>query len=1064
MMNRIYACSIALSAFLGAYAGGESPLLPGKAVKIAGDVKALKTACERAYRLGVDYVVAEEGDLKDCRDEIEKFAYARTQRLVPAEAAERLLVQRKRLNFSSGRSKSAEFAEAIQSDEPIQLLACSSDAYLARDVFPFVHDLPTVWDETISLKDGLFARRKGDDWYVARLPDGKSHEFSVDIGFVGHGRRHMTLFADGFAERIVSTSEALTVRTAADGSLAARFVRPVTLFIAGDSTTSYRPPHKQHGSWADELIPSLAPDVRLFNCAVGGRSTKSFRVHWDHDIGPYLKAGDWVLIQFGTNDAVKNQPYRSCTPEEYAENLRTYVKEVRAVGAEALLVTCLSHRRWSVKGTWGETFSLAAYSAAMETVARELKVPFVDLATPTAAFIKAAGAEGSLRLFCTLQNGKPDNIHPAKAGAKAFAGLFIDELRKQAGHPARRLFTYVRDLGRVRLEVPPKADGQIALAVTELKGLLSEKSGAVVDDTAPFRFVFGRPEGAPAAAPFESRYRIDGDTVWFWGDDGGTDEIWDWGDDRGQESQRRRGSLFAVELFAEERLGFNWVWPGADGTVVAKAREVRLPIFAEGRFETSLTKNRIRNYAAYTPYTRKQVASLMPPGLYEDEENYPINHEMRAAWQNRHRLQDREYFTYGHAFTAWYDRFAKSHPEYLNYHVADGTRGWTGSSGHKRAVKLCASNPAVADQVVADWLAAGTNRYINICENDGTYWCECDACRALDEPKATLEDLIANKARLTDRYVTFWNRVTARARRHRPDVRIVTYAYSAYRYPPQRVKIEYPENMVFGFVSGETEDSVGMVREWQKVGMKHFFFRPNHLHYMGTIHRGYEKRFYDEFHAMLGLGMIGCDYDANVNRATTAIEFYVMAKTIADPTLSFEEIVSDYYAAYGAAAPEVRRYYEAVRATGEAACARSARERREQPEFFAEARKDVPRTQEFGRSEEELLEKKSILDKAVERHAASGDLSEIEMRRLRNLALQAEHGVLTYRFLVSVTDMPVEEMNARAKALNDFRVAHKDELPDLYTKVYRIWWGEIRYWKIYFRRRSGEAAVRRIVK
>ena len=86
------------------------------------------------------------------------------------------------------------------------------------------------------------------------------------------------------------------------------------------------------------------------------------------------------------------------------------------------------------------------------------------------------------------------------------------------------------------------------------------------------------------------------------------------------------------------------------------------------------------------------------------------------------------------------------------------------------------------------------------------------------------------------------------------------------------------------------------------------------------------------------------------------------------------------------------------------------------------------------------------------------------MRRLRNLALQAEHGVLTYRFLVSVTDMPVEEMNARAKALNDFRVAHKDELPDLYTKVYRIWWGEIRYWKIYFRRRSGEAAVRRIVK
>ena len=267
-----------------------------------------------------------------------------------------------------------------------------------------------------------------------------------------------------------------------------------------------------------------------------------------------------------------------------------------------------------------------------------------------------------------------------------------------------------------------------------------------------------------------------------------------------------------------------------------------------------------------------------------------------------------------------------------------------------------------------------------------------------------------------------------------------------------REKIEFPDNIVCGFVCNETEDGVGMVRAWRRAGLRRFFFRPNYLHYMGTVHRGYERHFYRQFQELRALGMIGCDYDATANRPPTAIEFYVLARVIADPTKSFEEIVESFYSAYGAAAPEVRRYYEAVRATGEAARDRAQRTRVEQPEFFAESRKDVPRTQEFGRSEEELAEKRDILTAAVADHAARGDLSPVEARRLRNLALQAEHGRLTYRFLVAVTDLPVDELKARASELNAFRVKHRFDLPDLYVNMYRIWWGEIRYWKAYFNR------------
>lgn len=614
---------------------------------------------------------------------------------------------------------------------------------------------------------------------------------------------------------------------------------------------------------------------------------------------------------------------------------------------------------------------------------------------------------------------------------------------------AETVSAYARDLSRARIVAP---DGVGTEAVAELKAHLAAKAGTVFDDAAPLSFVFAKPDDAPAARPFESRYRIDGDTVWFWGDDGGPDEIWDWGDDRGRESQRRRGTQFAVERFARERLGLDWVWPGPDGTVVKPATRVVWPARADGAFETALEKGRIRNYEAYTPYTRKDVAGLMPEGLYTEESAYPVTYQDRWTWQRRHCLQDRSFFTYGHAFTDWYARFSKTHPEYLNWHAADGTRGWTGSAPGKRGVKLCVSNPAVADQVVADWLRAGTNRYFNVCENDGTYWCECEACRALDVPESSAEDVCANKVQLSDRYVTFWNRIAEKARAIRPDVQLVSYVYSAYRFPPRRARFAYPENFVCGFVSNVQEDAAAMVRAWQAAGMRRFFFRPNHLHYMGTIHRGYERQFYREFHDLLRLGMIGCDYDAGVNRATIAIEFYVLARTIADPSLGFEEIVRDYYAAYGAAADDVRAYYEAVRATGEAAREAAMRAKRDQGEFFDQERADVPKTQEFGRDEKELTAKKAMLDAAVVRHAAAKDLADVEMRRLRNLALQAEHGLLTYRFLVAVTDRPLDELKARAKALNDFRVAHKDDLPDLYTKIYRIWWGEVRYWKVYNRR------------
>ena len=599
------------------------------------------------------------------------------------------------------------------------------------------------------------------------------------------------------------------------------------------------------------------------------------------------------------------------------------------------------------------------------------------------------------------------------------------------------------------IKMPEKSDGSQILAARELVHHLELKASEV-----PYRFVFAKPDGAPEAQPFESRYLVKGDTVWFWGDDDGPDEGWDWGDNRGKESQKHNGSLFAVELFAEKELGMHFIWAGEDGIAVKKVKRLELKDGAEGRHVNTLVKARIRSYPSYHRIPWDEIKGVMPAALYGSRA--PSTHEERILWQKRNRLQDREFFQYGHAFTKWKDRFMKTHPEYLNLHVDPQTgkteRGWTGSEKSDRT-KLCVSNEAVVDQIIADWVEAGKPRFLNVCENDSARWCECENCRKLDCPKPGEQDL----EMLTDRYVNLWNRIAKKVIALRPDVMLTTYLYSAYRYPPRRERLEHGDNMLCGFVCGETEDAMAMIKAWSSAGMKHFFFRPNYLHTITCIHRGLERFFYDQFHEMLDYGMIGTDFDANDNRPPTALEFYVVARMFADPEAKFEDIVDDYCTGYGAAADEVKAYYAAVRKTGEAV--RNARQKAKvsgvECDFIKKSDK-LPHSMDGGRSETELLAKKAMLSTAVARHAAARDLSDVEMRRLKALELQAEHGILTYRFLSSVESQPIAEVKERAEALKAFRVAHCDDMPDIYASIFRLWWAEIRYWQCYAKRLARE--------
>ena len=1029
---------------------------PGKLTVATGikDEKELHKLYDRVHRLRGDYVLVQP-QLRNAGNVA--FGKARSSRTLGADEVPGIEKLERFLDFSptAARTRGGELAHAIIAATPVMPLACDPSVYTRNAAFKFVKWLPTVYDETRVLKDGAVARRSGKVWYIACENGGAEKTVTVDLKFLGGGEKRLFAFygKDGCENRRICTNEKISFKIGANDGFALRLTPPVTLFLAGDSTLSPRREWKPNGSWGEHLAPYLKDEVHIVDGAWGGRSTKSFRNggHWKEEIAPYIREGDWVLLQFGANDAVKNQPYRSCTPYEYSTNLANYVSEVRAKGAKALICSPITSRRFDGAGRWREQNGLQPYVDAAAGIAAKLDVPYVDMAELTSRLVADAGCEGSILYYCCHFNGR-DNVHPTKAGAKRFAEAFVKYLR---AHPENAASALVAPAPEAKdfpvIDAPDNLGLSPKLAVEELKRHLALKA-----DEVPYTFVFGRPGDAPEPKPFTSHYRVRAKTVWFWGDDSGSEKKIDFGETRGHHPDPlRHGTLFAVELFAERELGFRWIWPGESGTVVERVKTLELPESADGFFETPMAMAHVRNYPKYGNVQWREVSGFMPHELFDTP--YWTSFEERGIWQLRQRMQDRDIFRYGHAFTDWQDRFEKTHPEYLalcrNPATGKGERGFTGP--YRGGVKHCVANEGGVDQIIADWKAKGAPKYLNVCENDGTFWCECDECCALDVPRPTWEDLKANRAHLTDRYVNFWNRIAKKAVAVRPDVMLVTYAYSAYRYPPRRERIEYPDNMLLGYVFGATDDWKGMLESWRKVGMRHFFNRPNHLHYMGTIPAGLARYYYDEFQGMRKYGMMGCDYDATGNRRQMNLEFYTITRLCANPDESFERIFDDFCSAYGAAKDEVRRYYEMVERDGGRARDLAERRKVEGPEAFdEETKRKVPLLQAYGRNERELVEKRDFAAAVYARHKMAGDLTGDQLESLRRLALDAEHAVLVFRFIMALEGSPLEELKARADRLQAFRLDHYRELPDDYAAIYRFWWSEIQFWKHYNKRRA----------
>jgi lysophospholipase L1-like esterase len=207
---------------------------------------------------------------------------------------------------------------------------------------------------------------------------------------------------------------------------------PVTVYIAGDSTVMTYPPTaaNMQAGWGQFLRDQYTTQVTVSNQSIGGRTSRRFIEEGRlTTILNTIKTGDYLMVQFGTNDGnttalyPDGEPYL-VTTAEFQGFMLQFIQDARGKGAIPVLVTPPPRRSCT-----GDSHSfgngLAGYSAAMKTVATQTGAALVDLNAKTLAYVNMIGCIASADFF--LLN---DGTHFQVNGARLMAGFVADGVRE----------------------------------------------------------------------------------------------------------------------------------------------------------------------------------------------------------------------------------------------------------------------------------------------------------------------------------------------------------------------------------------------------------------------------------------------------------------------------------------------------------------------------------------------------------------------------------------------------------------------------------------------------------
>ncbi len=491
------------------------------------------------------------------------------------------------------------------------------------------------------------------------------------------------------------------------------------------------------------------------------------------------------------------------------------------------------------------------------------------------------------------------------------------------------------------------------------------------------------------------------------------------------------GTLFGVYELLERELGVRWLWPGELGTFVPKRSTIVVRSIDETKAPRFLQRN-VRGGLTFAP--KRGELGFSP----EAAEEYG---RAQAVFLRRHRMGRSEKLYYRHAFTDWWEKYGKTHPEW--FQLVNGKRGPTRPG---ETYSMCVSNPELHREIVRQWrLRRETDpsnepRYLNVAENGTIGFCECENCRAWDGPQpADFLDHYPAKSKMalqggrfvTDRYARFWLAVQKEAEKVDPRVTIVAYNYFNYFYHPspeirlnERILVgSYPSS---GWYPRTHDENAWFQRQWagwRATGAR-LFSRGNYCLDGYAMPHLYARQFADEFKDQVEQGMIATDYDALTGQwAAQGPNLYLLMRMHARPEASADELLADYYGAFGAAASHVKAYFDRWE--------RHALDNREAArELFAD---NTTRWRAYSKVAHRLFPEESFLPAEAQlREAAEAVVADAEaLARVRYLQAGLMHAKLCSRaaavLSLAETASPPERERAVWNELVAFRRAHERE-------------------------------------
>ena len=213
----------------------------------------------------------------------------------------------------------------------------------------------------------------------------------------------------------------------------------IAIYMIGNSTMADKPlkdgnPEKGWG----QIFPLYFNDgIEIENHAVNGRSTKSFidEGRWDSVVSK-IRSGDYVIMEFGHNDAKKDDPKRYADANtDYKWNLEKIINEARQKGGIPVLATPIVRRRFDDKGVFYDVHG--DYPKVVRELAQKMNVLILDLHKKSEEYIIKLGEERSKEFYLhidadeynSLPNGLIDDTHLSPCGAFRICDFAADEIK-----------------------------------------------------------------------------------------------------------------------------------------------------------------------------------------------------------------------------------------------------------------------------------------------------------------------------------------------------------------------------------------------------------------------------------------------------------------------------------------------------------------------------------------------------------------------------------------------------------------------------------------------------------